>query len=415
MLLFKFIFIGVLGTISLLIENELPVKSKQNIQQDTLLQQAISDLEPILFKRESLNVTIHKKQYILDSLRQYKSTSPNNLYAEKSMLIDKIDAYILNKILADYKSFKNLDKQLLNKKISSFSNDIFKLTEEFSKKSNVPDVVNIQINELTQEIEKLKVAYANEQNTLSVHESKLNKLLLQEDREYFDIVFYGNTYKVFLANANTHRIKIHHNSSGLLQPIRFTLNQLIAQDIQPVFIMNAGMYNEDGSPVGLLIQENRQINPLDINQATIPDNFHMYPNGVFYMHDHKFFVSQTSEFRKLDPDFRSDIQYGTQSGPMLVINGKIHPKFTFLSKNTNIRNGIGVIKDGQNEKAVLVISEGKVNLYEFALLFQFLFKCDNALYLDGAISKAYFTKNGNADGSLGGSLGPTLSVSYKNN
>lgn len=103
-------------------------------------------------------------------------------------------------------------------------------------------------------------------------------------------------------------------------------------------------------------------------------------------------MSQTSEFRKLDPDFRSDIQYGTQSGPMLVINGKIHPKFTFLSKNTNIRNGIGVIKDGQNEKAVLVISEGKVNLYEFALLFQFLFKCDNALYLDGAISKAYFTK-----------------------
>ena len=127
MLLFKFIFIGVLGTISLLIENELPVKSKQNIQQDTLLQQAINDLEPILFKRESLNVTINKKQFILDSLRQYKSTTPNNLYEEKSMLIDKIDAYILNKILADYKSFKNLDKQLLNKKITSFSNDIFKL------------------------------------------------------------------------------------------------------------------------------------------------------------------------------------------------------------------------------------------------------------------------------------------------
>ena len=112
MLLFKFIFIGFLGTISLLIENELPVKSKQNIQQDTLLQLAINDLEPILFKRESLNVTINKKQFILDSLRQYKSTTPNNLYEEKSMLIDKIDAYILNKILSDYKSFKNLDKPI---------------------------------------------------------------------------------------------------------------------------------------------------------------------------------------------------------------------------------------------------------------------------------------------------------------
>ena len=90
MLLFKFIFIGFLGTISLLIENELPVKSKQNIQQDTLLQLAINDLEPILFKRESLNVTINKKQFILDSLRQYKSTTPNNLYEEKSMLIDML-------------------------------------------------------------------------------------------------------------------------------------------------------------------------------------------------------------------------------------------------------------------------------------------------------------------------------------
>jgi uncharacterized protein YigE (DUF2233 family) len=64
---------------------------------------------------------------------------------------------------------------------------------------------------------------------------------------------------------------------------------------------------------------------------------------------------------------------------------------------------------------VLIISEGKVNLYEFALLFQFMFKCDNAIYLDGAISKAYYSNNGTTDGNLGGSLGPTLSVTHKNN
>jgi len=415
MFLFKFILLGFLGTLSIYLKGDVPIISINSVQQDSLIQHTISELEPILFKRESLNVTINKKQFLLDSLLQYRKGTPNNLSAEKAKVIEKIDAYILNKILAEYKSFKNLDKQILSKKISSFSNDIFKLTDDFNKKSNVPDVLNIQINELSQEIEKLKGAYLNEQNILLGYEKKLIRLFQQEDKEYFDIVFYGNTYKVFIANTRNHAIKIHHNHSGVLQPLRFTLNQLSDQDKKPVFLMNAGMYNEDGSPVGLLIQENRQINPLDINQAAIPDNFHMYPNGVFYTHNHKFFVSQTPEFRQLDPDVRSDIQYGTQSGPMLVINGKIHPKFTFLSKNTNIRNGIGVIKDGQNEKAVLVISEGKVNLYEFALLFQFLFKCDNALYLDGAISKAYFSKNGHADGSLGGSLGPTLSVSYKNN
>jgi len=404
MLQIKFILLGFMGMVSLYINKDLPVKANINfIHQDTLLQRTISELEPILLKRESLNVSINKKQYLLDSLQQF---------AEKAGIIEKIDAYILDNILADYKSLKNLDKKNLNKKISSFSNDIFKLAYEFKK--NMPDDLNSHINGLSQEIEKLKKEYLKEQNILADYEYKINNLLLQVDKEYFEIVFYGNTYKVFIANTQKHTIKIHHNASGVLQPIRYTLNQW-TEVIKPVFIMNAGMYNEDGSPVGLLIQENRQINPLDINQATIPDNFHMYPNGVFYMHDHKFFVSQTSEFRKLDSDFKSNIQYGTQSGPMLVINGKIHPKFTFLSKNTNIRNGVGIVKDSQNEQVVLIISESKVNLYEFALLFQFMFKCDNALYLDGAISKAYYSNNGRVDGSLGGNLGPTLSVKPKNN
>jgi len=158
MFLFKFLLLVFLGTLSIYLKGDVPIISINSVQQDSLIQHTISELEPILFKRESLNVTINKKQFLLDSLLQYRKATPNNLSAEKAKVIEKIDAYILNKILAEYKSFKNLDKQILSKKISSFSNDIFKLTDDFNKKSNVPDVLNIQINELSQEIEKLQVA-----------------------------------------------------------------------------------------------------------------------------------------------------------------------------------------------------------------------------------------------------------------
>lgn len=415
MVLIKFIFLGFLGTIPSLVNREISFMNKEKLSQDTLIQNTISELEPILFKRESLLLHINKKKHILDSISNNKNKLNDSNILAKEVVRGRIDEYLFNTIINDYKLFKNLSKQDFKKKIGEYTNEILKIADEVHVSKQVELEVDFQIKQLQSDLQKLNQELIKEQGALSFYENKLSKLLLSEEREYFDIMFYGNNYNVFLANSRKHHIKIHSNTSGALQPIRYTLNQMNTKKLNPVFLMNAGMYNEDGSAVGLLIEENRQIKSLDVNQSPIADNFHMYPNGVFYTLGNKFYVSQTADFRKLDPDSRSEIEYGTQSGPMLVINGKIHPKFTFQSKNTNIRNGIGILEDYENEKAVLIISEGKVNLYEFALLFQFIFKCSNALYLDGAISKAYYTKNGVTEGSLGGNLGPVLSVSPINN
>jgi uncharacterized protein YigE (DUF2233 family) len=70
---------------------------------------------------------------------------------------------------------------------------------------------------------------------------------------------------------------------------------------------------------------------------------------------------------------------------MLVINGQIHPAFKQGSPNKNIRNGVGVLPDGT---ILFVLSKQAVNFYDLANYFKKL-GCNNALYLDGFVSRAY--------------------------
>ena len=95
----------------------------------------------------------------------------------------------------------------------------------------------------------------------------------------------------------------------------------------------------------------------------------------------------------------------TQSGPMLVIGGKIHPRFTAGSRNYNRRNGVGIAKDGE---VVFAISEGGVNFHNFARLFRDALSCENALYLDGAISRFYSRDLGRNESGV--DLGPIVAV-----
>jgi uncharacterized protein YigE (DUF2233 family) len=78
----------------------------------------------------------------------------------------------------------------------------------------------------------------------------------------------------------------------------------------------------------------------------------------------------------------------------------------------NLRNGVGIIsKNTKSKIVVLAISDSKVNFYDFALLFKEILGCENALYLDGAISKMYI--KGDPINKLDGELGPKLIVIKK--
>jgi uncharacterized protein YigE (DUF2233 family) len=165
-----------------------------------------------------------------------------------------------------------------------------------------------------------------------------------------------------------------------------------------IFAMNGGMYKADHSPQGLYIEKGKLIASLDTTSGQ--GNFYVKPNGIFYLTaDRKARVCQTSELGKLN-----QISYATQSGPMLVINGKIHPSFTQGSTNVHIRNGVGILPD---HRIVFAISTTRTNFYDFAAFFQKL-GCKNALYLDGFVSRMYLPGKGRKE--LDGDFGVIIGV-----
>ncbi len=166
-----------------------------------------------------------------------------------------------------------------------------------------------------------------------------------------------------------------------------------------VFAMNAGMFNPEHWPQGLFIQQRKKVTPLDTLAGE--GNFYLKPNGVFcWRTDSTAAVCPTTAFTD-----DGQIQYATQSGPMLVIDGKVHPAFKKGSPNLHIRNGVGILPDG---RVVFVMSKTEVNFHDFAAYFQDL-GCKNALYLDGAISKTYLPEQNwvQLDGVLGVMVGVT--------
>jgi uncharacterized protein YigE (DUF2233 family) len=145
------------------------------------------------------------------------------------------------------------------------------------------------------------------------------------------------------------------------------------------FAMNGGMYHADFTPVGLYVENGRQLAP--VNTATVTGapaqipNFYKKPNGVFWIGDGRAGVRATKEYLA----HRPDVKFATQSGPMLVIDAAIHPAFIVNSSDRKPRNGIGV---SGPTKVHFAISVGRVNFYDFARFFHDALGCDNALFLD---------------------------------
>lgn len=156
-----------------------------------------------------------------------------------------------------------------------------------------------------------------------------------------------------------------------------------------LFATNSGIYTPAYAPLGLHIQAGKTLVPL--NHARSGGNFALRPNGVFWLRGAQAGITETGTFERLG--LRPD--YATQSGPLLVQNGKLHPEFNKNSPSLKLRSGVGVCQDGQVR---FVISDSLINFYTFAVLFRDSLKCPNALYLDGSISAVYTPQLG--DGQL---------------
>jgi len=147
-----------------------------------------------------------------------------------------------------------------------------------------------------------------------------------------------------------------------------------------VFAMNAGMFREDQSPVGLYVEKSRVLHDADTRGGE--SNFHLKPNGVFWIGDGAAGVTETGRYLANPPAAR----YATQSGPMLVIDGRIHPKIRPDGTSAKIRNGVGVDDAGA---VVFAIADEPVTFDAFARLFRDALGCHSALFLDGSLSSLY--------------------------
>ncbi len=165
------------------------------------------------------------------------------------------------------------------------------------------------------------------------------------------------------------------------------------------FAMNAGMFNDDKRPVGLFIQDNTQLTAASDGGGY--GNFGLLPNGIFCIND-RLRVWESDAYAAADPA----CTYATQSGPMLVIDGALHPKFLPDSRSFKLRNGVGTSADGS--RAVFAISNGYVTFHHFARLFRDYLGLPNALFLDGSVSRLHAPSIGRSDG--GFRMGPILGV-----
>lgn len=140
-----------------------------------------------------------------------------------------------------------------------------------------------------------------------------------------------------------------------------------------VLAMNAGMFHPDFRPVGLAVSEGAILSPLNLDSAG--GNFFLKPNGVFWVEGKAAHIAESRRFLELGakPDL------ATQSGPLLLEAGKIHPRLDSLSKSLYPRNAVGI----RGDSVFWAVSDSGVNLHSTARLFRDLLRCSDALFLDG--------------------------------
>ena len=184
--------------------------------------------------------------------------------------------------------------------------------------------------------------------------------------------------------------KIYGNFDSLNSDLENTNHKLL-------FAMNGGMYHESRNPVGLYIEDGVEVSKLNTNEG--PGNFHLLPNGVFWIGENISGVTAAIDFDA------KGVKFATQSGPMLVIENELHPSLREESTSFRIRNGVGQTDDG---RVYFVKSEVPVNFYTFAQFFRDELKTPNALFLDGTVSKLYSDDLDRND--KGRAMGPIIGV-----
>ncbi len=215
-----------------------------------------------------------------------------------------------------------------------------------------------------------------------------------------DIVFEGSKFTACQAKPQTHDLAlVNRGADG--QPMRDFAGlekRLGERYARLAFAMNAGMFDEKGAAIGYYVEDGAEQGALNRRQG--PGNFHLLPNGVFWGDTAGWHADTTDNFAGRKP---AHVRFATQSGPMLLIRGKLHPQISDNGTSLQIRNGVGVSLDGT---AWFAISNEPVSFGRFARLFRDKLACPDALYFDGAVSRLFDPVAGRRD--AGVPIGPIV-------
>lgn len=169
------------------------------------------------------------------------------------------------------------------------------------------------------------------------------------------------------------------------------------------FAVNGGMFDDDGDPIGYFVQGGERLKELSTSDGE--GNFHMKPNGVFYGTGDSWEIRTSDDFLKNVSDRP---EFGTQSGPMLVVDGRLHPEIRDDGPSRTIRNAVGIDERG---RAHFVISSAPISFGKLARFYRDELKVKNDLYLDGSVSQLWNPATERIDS--GPPIGPILVVERK--
>jgi uncharacterized protein YigE (DUF2233 family) len=166
------------------------------------------------------------------------------------------------------------------------------------------------------------------------------------------------------------------------------------------FAMNAGMYEPDQSPVGAYVEDGHALRQPNLRDGE--GNFYLKPNGVFWVDDRGApHIDETAAFAAASPPAR----WATQSGPLLLAHGVLHPAVAPNGTSQTTRNAVGIC----GARAQFVISEAPVSFGRLARFLRDQLGCTDALYLDGHIASLWAPGLGHMDARTG--LGTFVVVS----
>ncbi|CAM2943823.1 Exopolysaccharide biosynthesis protein related to N-acetylglucosamine-1-phosphodiester alpha-N-acetylglucosaminidase [Legionella steigerwaltii] len=174
------------------------------------------------------------------------------------------------------------------------------------------------------------------------------------------------------------RIDLNKNKLALVNAKKLSLKNAsadqFAEHSKALLSINGGFFDHEFKPLGLRINNKKLINPLKRISWW----------GIFYVKDNKAYISSLNRF-----SHDNDIDFAIQSGPRLLIKGKIPS----LKPGIADRSALGITEDGRI--IILVSTNAAMTTNKLAQLLKSPpLSCIDAINLDGGSSSQLYAHIG---------------------